>query len=88
MLDFSIILATIFSRCYLTKTNIFIKYSKILFMPLTLIPKPVLDGLFLFVALTSLYGNQFFERILLLITEQSAYPPNHYRKLRSASFKI
>jgi len=47
-------------------------------MPLTLIPKPVLDGLFLFVALTSLYGNQFFERILLLITEQSAYPPNHY----------
>ena len=50
-------------------------------MPLTLIPKPVLDGLFLFVALTSLYGNQFFERILLLITEQSAYPPNHYRKV-------
>merc|ERR1712110_1268934 len=46
--------------------------------PLTSIPKPVLDGLFLFVALTSLYGNQFFERLLLLVTEQSAYPPNHY----------
>ena len=51
------------------------------FTPLTLIPKPVLDGLFLFVALTSLYGNQFFERILLLITEQSAYPPNHYKMI-------
>ena len=25
-----------------------------------------------------LYGNQFFERILLLFTEQRAYPPNHY----------
>jgi len=24
------------------------------------------------------YGNQMFERVLLLFTEQSAYPPNHY----------
>ena len=23
-------------------------------------------------------GNQMFERVLLLFTEQSAYPPNHY----------
>lgn len=47
-------------------------------MPLTLIPTPVLDGLFLFMAVTSLYGNQMFERALLLVTEQAAYPPNHY----------
>ncbi|CAH3171756.1 unnamed protein product [Porites lobata] len=46
--------------------------------PLTLIPTMVLDGLFLFMAITALDGNQMFERTLLLITEQAAYPPNHY----------
>ena len=39
-------------------------------IPLTLIPTPVLDGLFLFMAMTSLYGNQMFERALRLVTEQ------------------
>lgn len=38
--------------------------------PLTLIPTMVLDGLFLFMAITALDGNQMFERALLLITEQ------------------
>ena len=42
------------------------------------IPTPVLDGLFLYLAVTALYGNQMFERILLFFMEQSAYPPNHY----------
>ncbi|XP_052274029.1 solute carrier family 4 member 11-like [Dreissena polymorpha] len=46
--------------------------------PLSCIPAPILDGLFLYVALTALYGNQLFDRILLFFTEQSAYPPNHY----------
>lgn len=44
----------------------------------TFIPKPVLDGLFLFVAFTSLFGNQLFERCALLITDRAAYPPSHY----------
>ena len=46
--------------------------SSLLMLPisLTLIPMPVLDGLFLFMAMTSLYGNQMFERPLLLVTEQ------------------
>ncbi|XP_060564517.1 solute carrier family 4 member 11-like [Ruditapes philippinarum] len=46
--------------------------------PLSYIPSPVLDGLFLYVAITALYGNQLFDRIQLFFTEQSAYPPNHY----------
>ncbi|KAK3799451.1 hypothetical protein RRG08_009992 [Elysia crispata] len=46
--------------------------------PLTYIPRPVLDGLFLYVAITALYGNQLFDRVMLLFTEQAAYPPNHY----------
>ncbi|TRY61185.1 hypothetical protein TCAL_17215 [Tigriopus californicus] len=45
---------------------------------LTFIPTPVLDGLFLYLAITALYGNQMFERIMLLFMEQAAYPPNHY----------
>ncbi|CAI5443481.1 unnamed protein product [Caenorhabditis angaria] len=46
--------------------------------PLQYIPTSVLHGLFLYMALTSLSGNEMFERLLLLITEQQAYPPTHY----------
>jgi len=46
--------------------------------PLAYIPTAVLNGLFLYMAITSLNGNQMFERIMLLFTEQAAYPPNHY----------
>jgi len=37
---------------------------------LQLIPRPVLDGLFLYLAVTALHCNQLFERIMLLVTEQ------------------
>ncbi|CAL1530346.1 unnamed protein product [Lymnaea stagnalis] len=47
-------------------------------VPLTFVPRAVLDGLFLYVAFKALYGNQLFERVLLFFTEQAAYPPNHY----------
>ncbi|KAI9563404.1 hypothetical protein GHT06_010867 [Daphnia sinensis] len=46
--------------------------------PLAYIPPAVLNGLFLYVAITGLGGNQMFERITLFFTQQSAYPPNHY----------
>ncbi|XP_018778706.1 solute carrier family 4 member 11 isoform X2 [Serinus canaria] len=46
--------------------------------PLQWIPKPVLFGLFLYIALTSIDGNQLFERVALLLKEQTAYPPTHY----------
>ncbi|XP_045124359.1 sodium bicarbonate transporter-like protein 11 isoform X2 [Portunus trituberculatus] len=46
--------------------------------PLAYIPTAVLDGLFLYMAVTALNGNQMFERITLLFMEQAAYPPNHY----------
>ncbi|XP_069180429.1 solute carrier family 4 member 11 isoform X2 [Procambarus clarkii] len=46
--------------------------------PLAYIPTAVLDGLFLYMAVTALNGNQMFERISLLFMEQAAYPPNHY----------
>ena len=40
-----------------------------------------LVGLFLYLAVTALYGNQMFERILLFFMEQAAYPPNHYVRM-------
>ncbi|XP_078264916.1 solute carrier family 4 member 11 isoform X2 [Rhinoraja longicauda] len=47
-------------------------------VPLQWIPKPVLYGLFLYVSVTSIDGCQFFERLALLFTEQTSYPPTHY----------
>ncbi|XP_061163740.1 solute carrier family 4 member 11-like isoform X2 [Saccostrea echinata] len=59
-------------------SHILIGLSLFILNFLAYIPTPVLYGLFLYVGVTALYGNQLFERIMLLITEQSAYPPNHY----------
>ena len=38
--------------------------------PMAYIPTAVLDGLFLYMAVTALNGNQMFERITLLVMEQ------------------
>ncbi|KAA3679948.1 uncharacterized protein DEA37_0001960 [Paragonimus westermani] len=38
--------------------------------PLRFIPPAVLNGLFVYMAITAVYDNQLFERILLFITEQ------------------
>jgi sodium borate transporter 11 len=60
--------------------------------PLMYIPTAVLDGLFLYMAITALNGNQMFERVTLLFMEQAAYPPNHYirrcpqRKIHTFTF--
>lgn len=41
--------------------------------PLAYIPTAVLDGLFLYMAVTALSGNQMFDRITLLFMEQVNY---------------
>ncbi|KAJ8389509.1 hypothetical protein AAFF_G00118990 [Aldrovandia affinis] len=59
--------------------NILIGVSVFLLpVPLQWIPKPVLYGLFLYIALTSIDGNQMCDRMALLLKEQTAYPPTHY----------
>nr|CAD2168459.1 unnamed protein product [Meloidogyne enterolobii] len=59
--------------------HILILASTFFLLPyLQLIPTSVLHGLFLYMAFTSLSGNEMVERLLLLITEQQAYPPTHY----------
>uniref|UniRef100_A0A8C1ETQ6 Solute carrier family 4 member 11 n=1 Tax=Cyprinus carpio carpio TaxID=630221 RepID=A0A8C1ETQ6_CYPCA len=59
--------------------NILIGVSLFLLpVPLQWIPKPVLYGLFLYIALTSIDGNQMCDRMALLLKEQTSYPPAHY----------
>jgi len=67
-------LTNIFSNILIGISMLFLQHV------LPYIPKAVLDGLFLYMAVTALYGNEMFERVSLLVTEQSAYPPNHYVK--------
>ncbi|XP_032714959.1 sodium bicarbonate transporter-like protein 11 isoform X3 [Lontra canadensis] len=59
--------------------SILVGFSLLLLpFPLQWIPKPVLYGLFLYIALTSIDGNQLFERVALLLKDQASYPPTHY----------
>ena len=47
------------------------------------IPMPVLFGLFLYMGVTSLVGNRFFERLTLWITDPKLYPDNHFTRFVS-----
>ncbi|KAF6284864.1 solute carrier family 4 member 11 [Rhinolophus ferrumequinum] len=59
--------------------SILVGFSLLLLpVPLQWIPKPVLYGLFLYIALTSIDANQLFERMALLLKDQASYPPTHY----------
>jgi hypothetical protein len=60
--------------------HILIAASLFLLPYFKLIPMPVLFGLFLYMGLESLFGNQFFERIILWITDPKLYPRTHYTK--------
>uniref|UniRef100_A0A7S3CY68 PTS EIIA type-2 domain-containing protein n=1 Tax=Palpitomonas bilix TaxID=652834 RepID=A0A7S3CY68_9EUKA len=47
---------------------------------LVLVPMPVLYGVFLYMGYTSLLSNQFFNRLKLIFTDPSLYPPTHYTR--------
>jgi hypothetical protein len=51
---------------------------------LKLIPVPVLLGVFLFMGLTSLGTNQFFERVLMFFMQPSKYPKHPYTEHMAA----
>ncbi len=44
------------------------------------IPMAVLFGLFLYMGINSLSGNQFFDRIMLWVTDPKLYPDTHYTR--------
>jgi mannitol/fructose-specific phosphotransferase system IIA component (Ntr-type) len=55
--------------------------ASLLLLPwLKLIPIAVLYGLFLYMGFVSLSGNQFFERLMLWITDPELYPKTHYTR--------
>lgn len=55
--------------------------ASLLLLPLfNLIPNAVLFGLFLYMGFATLAGNDFFERVLLWITDPVLYPRNHYTR--------
>lgn len=55
--------------------------ASLLLLPLlALIPTSVLFGLFLYMGLASLSGNQFVERLQLWVTDPTHYPPTHYMR--------
>ena len=59
--------------------------ASLLFMSyVAYIPMPVLFGLFLFMGFASLTGNQFYERIMLWVTDPKLYPSASYLKVVSS----
>ena len=53
--------------------------ASLLLLPLlSLIPTSVLFGLFLYMGVASMSGNQLFERMRLWILDPTHYPPTHY----------
>jgi hypothetical protein len=53
--------------------------TSLLLLPyLKLIPMAVLFGLFLYMGVVSMAGNQFFERLRLWLTDPELYPSTHY----------
>lgn len=58
--------------------HILIGLSLLLLPWLRMIPMAVLYGLFLFMGIVSMSGNQFFERLSLWLKDPSLYPSTHY----------
>lgn len=58
--------------------HLLIGLSLLLLTLLQYIPLAVLYGLFLYMGVVSMRGNQFFERISLWLTDPALYPRTHY----------
>jgi hypothetical protein len=58
--------------------HLLIGVSLVLLWLLKSIPMAVLYGLFLFMGVVSMSGNQFFERLALWLKDPSLYPVTHY----------
>jgi len=66
--------------------HILIALSLLVLPLLNVVPMAVLYGVFLYMGVVSLTGNQFFERLTLWLTDPGLYPRTHY--LRQAPKKI
>jgi len=66
--------------------HILIALSLLVIPLLKVVPMAVLYGVFLYMGVVSLAGNQFFERLTLWLTDPELYPRTHY--LRQAPTKV
>lgn len=66
--------------------HILIALSLLTLPLLKVVPMAVLYGVFLYMGVVSLTGNQFFERLTLWLTDPGLYPRTHY--LRQAPTKL
>lgn len=58
--------------------HVLIAVSLLFLSYIAMVPMAVLFGLFLFMGISSLSGNQFFDRMMLWITDPKLYPAHHY----------
>lgn len=58
--------------------HLLIALSLLLLPALKIVPMSVLYGIFLFMGVVSLAGNQFFERMTLWLMDSALYPSTHY----------
>jgi len=61
--------------------HLLIGASLIFLTALASIPMSVLFGLFLFMGVAAMSGNQFFERARLFVMDPAMYPPTHYLRV-------
>ena len=58
--------------------HVFIGASLLILPMINLIPNAVLFGLFLYMGMTTLHGNDLFDRVRLWFTDPALYPKMHY----------
>ena len=66
--------------------HLLIALSLLLLSTMKVVPMAVLYGIFLFMGVISLSGNQFMERITLWLMEPDLYPRTHY--IRQAPVRV
>jgi hypothetical protein len=66
--------------------HLLIALSLLLLPALKVVPMAVLYGIFLFMGVVSLAGNQFFERMTLWLMDPDLYPSTHY--IRQAPVRV
>ncbi|CAD5231901.1 unnamed protein product [Bursaphelenchus xylophilus] len=75
------------TRCATLLAHLLMIPTYLFLLPyLKLIPTAVFHGLFIYLAITSMDGNELVDRMSLMFTEQRLYPPFHY--LRRVPQKI
>ena len=72
------VVSVVETRVTALAVNVLIGLTLLLLPLVSKVPMSVLFGLFLFMGVASMSGNQFFERLRLWLMDPSRYPPTYY----------